>query len=43
MSASKNGIAAGGRVVVQHQTEETMAALLLARKGEVSLIYNEKQ
>lgn len=33
MSALEHGTTAGGCVVFQHQTEETMAALLLAWKG----------
>lgn len=32
--SSEHGTQAGGHIVVQHQTEEAMAAVLLARKGK---------
>lgn len=39
MSSSEHGTQAGGRIVVQHQTEEAMAAVLLARKGKSTVVW----
>lgn len=36
MLSSKHGAKVGGCFVIQYQTEETMASVLLARKGEDS-------
>lgn len=43
MSAPEHGTTAGGCAVVEHQTEETMAALLLAREGEDAVKRIEEQ
>lgn len=34
MSTFEDGITFGSSFIIQHQKEETMAAVLLARKGE---------
>lgn len=37
MSTFEDGITFGGGFVIEHQKKETMAAVLLARKGEDEL------
>lgn len=39
MSSPEHGAQAGGHIVVQHQTEEAMAAVLLARKGKSTVVW----
>lgn len=40
MSTFKDGITVGGSFVIQHQKEETMAAVLLAGEGEYTVMAN---